>query len=131
MASVGQKVPARVLISLGLTLVGAGLALLTIVGAGSSWWLFLPGLLVAMVGTGMLNPAVAQVALGSVAPEQSGLAAGVNDMFRQAADLRRRPARRAVGGRGAGGRVRARDRAVDSVPGAPEQVGEAGAGPGE
>jgi len=40
---------------------------------------------VAMIGTGMLNPAVAQVALSSVPPEQSGLAAGVNDMFRQAA----------------------------------------------
>ena len=50
----------------------------------SSWWLFLPGLLVAMVGTGILNPIVSQVALSSAPPEQSGLAAGVNDMFRQA-----------------------------------------------
>ena len=50
----------------------------------SSWWLFLPGLLVAMVGTGILNPTVSQVALSSAPPEQSGLAAGVNDMFRQA-----------------------------------------------
>ena len=53
-------------------------------GVDSSWWLFLPGLLVAMVGTGILNPTVSQVALSSVPPEQSGLAAGVNDMFRQA-----------------------------------------------
>ena len=53
-------------------------------GVDSSWWLFLPGLLVAMVGTGMFNPAVSQVALSSAPPEQSGLAAGVNDMFRQA-----------------------------------------------
>jgi hypothetical protein len=56
-----------------------------VIGVGTSWWRFLPGLLVAMAGTGMLNPAVAQVALGSVPPEQSGLAAGVNDLFRQAA----------------------------------------------
>ena len=84
MASVGQKVAARVLIPLGLTLVGAGLALLTIVGAASSWWLFLPGLLVAMAGTGILNPTVSQVALSSAPPDRSGLAAGVNDMFRQA-----------------------------------------------
>ena len=84
MASVGQKVPARVLITLGLTLVGAGLALLTLVDVASSWWLFLPGLLVAMVGTGILNPTVSQVALSSAPPERSGLAAGVNDMFRQA-----------------------------------------------
>jgi MFS family permease len=64
--------------------IGAGLALLTVLGVDSAWWLFLPGLLVAMVGTGILNPIVSQVALSSVAPEQSGLAAGVNDMFRQA-----------------------------------------------
>ena len=84
MASVGQKVSARVLIASGLVLVGAGQALLTIVAVDSSWWLFLPGLLVAMVGTGILNPIVSQVALSSAPPEQSGLAAGVNDMFRQA-----------------------------------------------
>ena len=83
-ASVGQKVSPRVLIATGLALIGAGQALLTIVAVDSSWWLFLPGLLVAMVGTGMFNPAVSQVALSSAPPEQSGLAAGVNDMFRQA-----------------------------------------------
>ena len=84
MASVGQRVSPRVLIAAGLALVGAGQALLTIVAVDSSWWLFLPGLLVAMVGTGILNPTVSQVALSSAPPEQSGLAAGVNDMFRQA-----------------------------------------------
>jgi predicted MFS family arabinose efflux permease len=83
MAQVGQKVAARALIVSGLTLVGAGLALLTLLDVGSSWWLFLPGLLVAMVGTGILNPTVSQVALSSAPPEQAGLAAGVNDMFRQ------------------------------------------------
>jgi EmrB/QacA subfamily drug resistance transporter len=84
MASVGQKVSPRALIASGLALVGAGQALLTILAVDSSWWLFLPGLLVAMVGTGILNPTISQVALSSAPPEQSGLAAGVNDMFRQA-----------------------------------------------
>ena len=83
-ASVGQKVSPRVLVAAGLALIGAGQALLTLVEVDSSWWLFLPGLLVAMVGTGMFNPALSQVALSSAPPEQSGLAAGVNDMFRQA-----------------------------------------------
>jgi predicted MFS family arabinose efflux permease len=83
-ASLGRFVPARVLVAFGLALIAAGLAVLTTIGVDSSWWLFLPGLIVAMVGTGMLNPALAQVALGSLPPEQSGLAAGVNDMFRQA-----------------------------------------------
>jgi EmrB/QacA subfamily drug resistance transporter len=84
MAPVGQKVAPRTLLACGLALIGAGLALLTVLGADSAWWLFLPGLLVAMVGTGILNPIVSQVALSSAPPEQSGLAAGVNDMFRQA-----------------------------------------------
>jgi EmrB/QacA subfamily drug resistance transporter len=84
MATVGQRVSPRALIATGLALVGAGQALLTVLAVDSSWWLFLPGLLVAMVGTGILNPIVSQVALGSAPPEQSGLAAGVNDMFRQA-----------------------------------------------
>ena len=83
-ASLAPKVSARTFVAGGLTLIGAGLALLTLVGADTAWWLFLPGLLVAMVGTGMLNPALAQVALSSAPPERSGLAAGVNDMFRQA-----------------------------------------------
>ena len=83
-ASVGRRVSPRVLVAAGLALIGAGQALLTIVAVDSSWWLFLPGLLVAMVGTGMFNPAVSQVALSSAPPAQSGLAAGVNDMFRNA-----------------------------------------------
>ena len=37
-----------------------------------------------MLGTGMFNPSVSQVALSSAPVEQSGLAAGVNDMFRMA-----------------------------------------------
>jgi hypothetical protein len=37
-----------------------------------------------MVGTGILDPTVSQVALSSAPPEQNGLAAGVNDMFGQA-----------------------------------------------
>jgi predicted MFS family arabinose efflux permease len=84
MASVGQKVSPRALIACGLVLIAGGLAGLTLLDVGSSWWLFLPGLLVAMVGTGILNPTVSQVALSTAPPEQSGLAAGVNDMFRQA-----------------------------------------------
>jgi hypothetical protein len=38
--------------------------------------------MIAMIGTG--NPAVSNVALGSAPADQSGLAAGVNDTFRQA-----------------------------------------------
>jgi hypothetical protein len=50
----------------------------------SSWTVILPGSIVALIGTGMFNPAVIAVALGSAPAEKSGLAAGVNDTFRQA-----------------------------------------------
>jgi hypothetical protein len=44
----------------------------------------MPGFLIASVGTGLFNPALTNVALSSVPAEQSGVAAGVNDTFRQA-----------------------------------------------
>ncbi len=57
---------------------------MTIAGTDSSWTTLMPGFLVAAFGTGLFNPAVTAVALGSAPIEQSGLAAGVNDTFRQA-----------------------------------------------
>jgi EmrB/QacA subfamily drug resistance transporter len=39
---------------------------------------------IALIGTGLFNPSVSAVALGSVPMESSGVAAGVNDTFRQA-----------------------------------------------
>jgi predicted MFS family arabinose efflux permease len=83
MAEKGKLSP-RVAVSLGLALVAAGLLLMTAADANSSWLAIQPGLLIAMIGTGMFNPAVIAVALGSVSQEQSGLAAGVNDTARQA-----------------------------------------------
>ena len=56
---------------------------MTLAGAHSSWTALLPGELVVCFGTGLLNPALAAVAMGSVCERQSGLAAGVNDAFRQ------------------------------------------------
>jgi hypothetical protein len=73
-----------VLIAGGLTLVAAGMAMLTAVQVDSSWTAMLPGVTVALIGTGLFNPSVSAVALGTVPAEQSGLAAGINDTFRQA-----------------------------------------------
>src|SRR5262249_16979183 len=71
------------LVVTGLALVAGGLALMTLAGAHSSWTALLPGELVVCAGTGLFNPAVAAVAMGSVSERQSGLAAGVHDAFRQ------------------------------------------------
>jgi EmrB/QacA subfamily drug resistance transporter len=78
------KLSARTMVSLGLALVAAGLVLMTMADADSSWLTLQPGFMIAMIGTGMFNPAVIAVALGSVSEDQSGLAAGVNDTARQA-----------------------------------------------
>ena len=43
----------------------------------------LPGLLLGGVGIGVVNPVLANVALSTVPEEQSGVASGVNDTFRQ------------------------------------------------
>ncbi len=79
-----RGISTRVMISGGLALTAAGMALLTIIGTGSSWLVFLPGEIVAMIGVGMFNPSISNVALSSLPEAQSGLAAGVNDTFRQA-----------------------------------------------
>ncbi len=83
-AQLGDKVPARTMISGGLALVAVGLGLFTLAGTTSSWTILMPGLLLACVGTGLFNPALSNVALGAVPADQSGLAAGVNDTARQA-----------------------------------------------
>ena len=83
-AQLGAKVPARTMVAGGLALVAVGMVLFTLADETSSWWMVMPGLLTACLGTGFFNPALSNVALGSVPVEQSGLAAGVNDTARQA-----------------------------------------------
>jgi EmrB/QacA subfamily drug resistance transporter len=82
-ASLTSKVPPSVLVVTGLMLVAAGLALTLLAGADSNWTALMPGLLVGCFGTGLFNPSIVAIALGSVSEEQSGLAAGTNDAFRQ------------------------------------------------
>jgi EmrB/QacA subfamily drug resistance transporter len=84
-AGMSERVSPGVLIVAGLVLASAGLGLMTLAEASSSWVALLPGVLVVCAGTGLFNPALANVALGSLPDAQSGLAAGVNDVFRQGA----------------------------------------------
>jgi hypothetical protein len=77
------KVPARVLMSIGLALTGTGLLLMSGVGEGDTWTTLLGGFLVAGGGIGIVNPVLANVALSTVPDEQSGVASGINDTFRQ------------------------------------------------
>jgi Na+/melibiose symporter-like transporter len=77
------KVQARYLMSAGLALTGVGLALMTGLDMSSEWTALLAGFIVSGVGVGLLNPVIADVALSVVPKERSGMAAGINDTFRQ------------------------------------------------
>jgi EmrB/QacA subfamily drug resistance transporter len=79
-----RRVTPGLLVVSGLLLVAVGLFVTLLAGAHSSWTALLPGLFLTGIGTGLFNPALSAVALGSTPPERSGLAAGVNDTFRHA-----------------------------------------------
>jgi EmrB/QacA subfamily drug resistance transporter len=77
------KVPVRALIGPGLILVGAGLLLMRGLTAASAWTHLIPGLIVAGIGVGLINPPLASTAVGVVQPRQAGMASGINSTFRQ------------------------------------------------
>ena len=77
------RLPARVIMSVGLLMTGLGLLLMGGINPGDEWTTLLGGFLVAGAGTGLLNPVIADVAVSVVPKEQSGMAAGINDTFRQ------------------------------------------------
>jgi EmrB/QacA subfamily drug resistance transporter len=78
-----SRVPARLMLSVGLAGVGAGLLLMGGIDAGAAWTTLLGGFLVAGAAIGLLNPVIGDVAVSVVPSEQSGMASGINDTFRQ------------------------------------------------
>jgi EmrB/QacA subfamily drug resistance transporter len=81
--SLSARVPVRLLLGLGLTLVGVGLLLMRGLNASSHWTHLLAGFLVAGAGVGLVNPSLASTAIGVVPPQRSGMASGINSTFRQ------------------------------------------------
>ncbi|TKV56326.1 MFS transporter [Nakamurella flava] len=76
-------VPTRWLIGPGLVIVGLGLLLMSGLDADSTWTHLVPGLIVAGVGSGLVNAPLASTAVGVVPVHQAGMASGVNNTFRQ------------------------------------------------
>jgi EmrB/QacA subfamily drug resistance transporter len=76
-------VPIRVLVGIGLGLVGLGLLLMHGLDADSSVSALIPGFLVAGVGIGLTNPSIGQVAIAVVPPAKAGMGSGINTTFRQ------------------------------------------------
>jgi EmrB/QacA subfamily drug resistance transporter len=77
------RVPVRLLLGVGLALVGAGLLLMTAVDASSGWTTLIPGFVVAGIGVGLVNPPLASAAIGVVPASRSGMASGINSTSRQ------------------------------------------------
>ncbi len=78
-----EHVPVKWLIGPGFLVLGVGLLLILGIQDDSSWTHLIPGLTVAGVGIGLINPPLASTAVGVVAPARSGMASGVNSTFRQ------------------------------------------------
>ncbi len=78
-----QRVPLRVLMGIGLGLVGVGLLLMHGLDAGSDISALLPGFLIAGVGIGLTNPSIGQAAIAVVPPAKAGMGSGINTTFRQ------------------------------------------------
>lgn len=76
--------PLRVPLAAGLVLIGLSLLLLrTGVSASSDWTAMLPGLVVGGLAIGTISPALAAAMVSVLPVDRSGLAAGINNTFRQ------------------------------------------------
>ena len=81
--TLSNRIPIRVLLGLGLGLVGVGLLLIHGVSPDSEWTTLLAGFIVAGVGIGTTNPGIGQAAIAVVPVEKSGMGSGINTTFRQ------------------------------------------------
>lgn len=72
----------RARMAAALTLMGVGLAMLAGLSAGSGVARFVPGLVVAGVGSGFLNAALGRESVASVPAGQAGLGSGANNTAR-------------------------------------------------
>ncbi|MFI7319759.1 MFS transporter [Streptomyces venezuelae] len=73
----------RLVIGVGLLLIGAGGLCMAVLDAGSSWGALAPGLTLTGVGAGLVAPGLAGAALASVPPANAGMAGGAVNTFRQ------------------------------------------------
>ena len=78
-----QTLPPRLVVGVGLVLVGIGSLMFLPVDGGSSWTVLVPGLVVLGIGVGVANPTLASTALATVPRERSGMASGAVNTARQ------------------------------------------------
>jgi EmrB/QacA subfamily drug resistance transporter len=116
--ALSNKIPIRVLLGTGLTVVGVGLLLMHGVSPGSGWTTLLAGFLVAGIGIGITNPGIGQAAIAVVPVEKSGMGSGINTTFRQVGIAT------GVAGLGAVFQSRVDSKLTELLPHAPAGLGE-------
>ncbi len=77
------RIPVRILFGVGMSLVGAALLLMHGLTPSSRWTHLLPGFIVGGIGIGLVNAPLASTAVSVVEPRRAGMAAGINNTFRQ------------------------------------------------
>ncbi len=117
--SLSHRVPIRVLLGTGLTIVGLGLLLMHGVSVDSAWTTLLVGFVLAGIGIGTTNPGIGQAAIAVVPVEKSGMGSGINTTFRQVGIAT------GVAGLGAVFQGRVDSKLGDLLPNAPNGLGEA------
>ncbi|GAB90057.1 MFS transporter [Gordonia rhizosphera] len=77
------RIPTWILLSVALVAVAVGLAAMTIGGVEGSGWAIAPGFALSCIGAGIFNPVMSGLVLAESHADDAGLAAGINDVFRQ------------------------------------------------
>lgn len=86
--SLADRIGPRLLLSVGPVLAGVGLAWLSILGVGGSYWTaVLPGVVVLGLGMAITVAPLTSAVLGSVSADYAGTASGVNNAVSRAAGL--------------------------------------------
>jgi EmrB/QacA subfamily drug resistance transporter len=116
--SLSHRVPIRILLGCGLTLVGIGLLLMHGLTASSEWTTLLVGFILAGIGIGTTNPGIGQAAIAVVPVEKSGMGSGINTTFRQVGIAT------GVAGLGAVFQAQVDSKLSELVPRAPDGLGE-------
>ena len=78
------RVPVRFILAAGLALIALSLVLMSGLHANSTYSHLVLGFVIAGLGIGLVNPALASTAVSVVPPEHAGMASGINSTFRQA-----------------------------------------------
>jgi EmrB/QacA subfamily drug resistance transporter len=117
--SLSNRVPIRILLGCGLTLVGVGLLLMHGLTPSSDWTALLVGFVLAGIGIGTTNPGIGQAAIAVVPVEKSGMGSGINTTFRQVGIAT------GVAGLGAVFQGQVDSKLGELVPRAPDGLGEA------